>query len=303
MPPVVIFAGGRGTRLSELTASTPKPLVPIAERPLLAHVMDCFTRFHYADFVVLGGYRWADFEPALQADLRRDRCSGAILTNAGEALRIGRSGPTRRSGPTTVAIHDTGIDTGTGGRLRLARHLSMNPYSTLPQLNPWFVTYGDGLANVDLHALLAFHRAHGKLVTMTITRPRSQYGTVTLDGDMVTAFQEKPLGDWINIGFFVVEPAALEYIPGDPQVAWEREPLQRLAADGQLAAFRHHGFWKSVDTLKDYRELEALAPTAPWLAPIQTVPQDVAPLPRSRAMMLDEPTQGSEPDASSGDRP
>jgi glucose-1-phosphate cytidylyltransferase len=230
-PPVVILCGGRGTRLRERTESVPKALVEIGGRPILWHVIQIYAAQGFGRFLLATGYMGeAVAEFAASADWPRD---------------------------VSVDCVDTGLDTPTGGRVaRLGERLADEPFC---------LTYADGVADVDLAAQLDFHRGHEGLTTMTVVRPRLQWGVAELDGDRVAGFVEKPRSEhWINGGFFCLEPGALSYL--DEDCVLEREPLQRLAADGQLRAFRHEGFWDCMDTYKDAVTLNDLwaSGEAPW---------------------------------------
>ena len=250
---VVILAGGLGTRLSEETAVKPKPMVEIGGRPILWHIMKGYSHFGFDTFVIALGYRgevikqfFIDYSH-LTADL-------TVGMNTGQVMRH-----TAAAEDWTVHLIDTGADTMTGGRLkRLARWLGNETF---------MMTYGDGVSDLDVARVLQFHREHGKLATVTAVRPPARFGGLTFDGDMVRQFDEKPqIGEgWINGGFFVLEPAVLDYIEGD-ETPWERAPLEGLARDGELCAFRHEGFWQSMDTLRDMRQLnDAWASgNAPW---------------------------------------
>lgn len=250
---VAILAGGFGTRLGEETVARPKPMVEIGGRPLLWHLMRWFAHHDLEQFVVALGYRgdvikdwFLNFVPR-NSSLRIDLRSGSTTYFDGERPSW------------TVDLIDTGLHTQTGGRLRRLRpHLDAGTF---------IATYGDGLSNVDLRALVAFHRSQGRLATVTAVRPPARFGALELDGDRVTSFVEKPQSGegWINGGFFVLEPAALDYIDGD-ETLWEQGPLDRLAADGQLSAYRHDGFFQPVDTPRDRQLLERLWDTgnAPW---------------------------------------
>lgn len=250
---VAILAGGFGTRLGEETVARPKPMVEIGGRPLLWHLMRWFAHHDLEQFVVALGYRgdvikdwFLNFVPR-NSSLRVDLRNGSTTYFDGERPSW------------TVDLIDTGLHTQTGGRLRRLR----------PHLNSgtFIATYGDGLSNVDLRALVAFHRSQGRLATVTAVRPPARFGALELDGDRVTSFVEKPQSGegWINGGFFVLEQAALDYIDGD-ETLWEQGPLDRLAADGQLSAYRHDGFFQPVDTPRDRQLLERLWDTgnAPW---------------------------------------
>jgi glucose-1-phosphate cytidylyltransferase len=250
---VVILAGGLGTRLSEETESRPKPMVTIGGRPILWHIMKHYGQAGFSEFVVALGYKsevvkryfmdYVDLNGRLTLSLK-DRVIERYDTHPEDW---------------TVDLVDTGLETATGGRLkRLSGILSSGPF---------MMTYGDGVSNVDVRALLEFHRSHGRLATVTVVRPPARFGSLEFEGDRVSRFIEKPqLGEgWINGGFFVLEPRVLDYLSTD-DVAFERQPLERLAADGELMAYRHEGFWQSMDTLRDKRLLEGLweGGSAPW---------------------------------------
>ena len=250
---VGILAGGLGTRLSEETEVKPKPMVEIGEYPMLWHIMGIYGRQGFNEFAVALGYRG---EVIKRYFLDYHRISSDITVS----LADGRVSPHEAEIEDWV-IHlvDTGIPTNTGGRVK--------------RLQPWvgdatfMLTYGDGVADIDLHALLAFHRAQGRLATVTAVRPPARFGGLVFDGDLVAEFTEKPqIGEgWINGGFFVVEPEVFDYIPADSTI-WESEVLERLAAERQLAAYRHEGFWQCMDTLRDVRLLRSLweSGSAPW---------------------------------------
>jgi glucose-1-phosphate cytidylyltransferase len=250
---VVILAGGLGTRLQEETAVKPKPMVEIGGQPILWHIMKLYRHFGLREFVVALGYRGEVVKSYFlsyrhhSSDLSVDLASGQVEAHG--------------DGPEDWLVHlvDTGVGTETGGRLRrLARWLGDGAF---------MMTYGDGVADLDIAALLRFHREHGRLATITAVRPPARFGGLAFAGDQVTEFVEKPqIGEgWINGGFFVFEPRVLEYISGD-DVILERFPLERLAAERQLVAFRHDGFWQCMDTLRDVRLLESLwqQGKAPW---------------------------------------
>ena len=251
---VVILAGGLGTRLQEETVARPKPMVEIGGRPILWHIMHIYAAHGFREFVVALGYR---------AEVVRSYFLHYHYVGRNFSINLA-DGTTRMHGGDVedwlVHLVYTGADTQTGGRIRRLRDWVGS--------EPFLLTYGDGVADVDLGELVAFHRAHGRLATVTAVRPPSRFGGLGLDGDAVAHFEEKPqLGEgWINGGFFVLEPQVLDYIDGDATL-WEREPLERLAAEGELRAFRHEGFWQPMDTLRDVRQLESLwaSGTAPWL--------------------------------------
>jgi glucose-1-phosphate cytidylyltransferase len=250
---VVLLAGGFGTRLSEETATRPKPMVEIGGRPLLWHLMQMYADHGFKDFLVACGYRGEVIKeyfrslPIRTSDYVIDLADGSleIVKPAGLDWKVG-------------AI-DTGIDTTTAGRI-----LRLGPFIGNER---FMVTYGDGLANVDVGALLDFHHRHGRLATVTAVRPPARFGALALDGPRVVEFVEKPQASegWINGGFFVFEPGVFSYL--DESSPLERGPLDRLAAEHQLMAFRHDGFWQPMDTLRDKQQLEALwqSGEAPWI--------------------------------------
>jgi glucose-1-phosphate cytidylyltransferase len=250
---VVILAGGYGTRLQEETAVRPKPMVEIGGRPLLWHIMQIYAAYGHTEFFIALGYKGEVIKQYFLTyylyhhSFRIDLATGRVQVYNGTPENW------------TVHLIDTGLETQTGGRLkRLAPFLGRETF---------LMTYGDGVADVDLDALVAFHRRHGRLATVTAVRPPARFGGLTFDGDRVVRFVEKPsLGEgWINGGFFVLEPGVLDYIAGDA-TPFEGEPLERLAADGELMAYRHQGFWQCMDTLRDVRLLESLwqSGEAPW---------------------------------------
>lgn len=250
---VVIMAGGKGSRLSEETVVKPKPMVEIGGQPILWHIMMHYAHYGFNDFVIALGYKGEVIKKymvdycSLSSDLKVNLRTGAVEMNGGYRPDW------------NVEMIDTGLESGTGGRLRRLAHCLGG--------EPFMMTWGDGVADVDLNALLAFHRAHGKLVTMTAVRPPARYGHMELDGDRIVEFSEKPqTGEgWINGAFFVVEPGAIEYVADDATM-WEQEPLRNLARDGELMAYRHSSFWQCMDTLREKHLLETLwaSGNAPW---------------------------------------
>lgn len=242
---VVILAGGRGTRLAEETELHPKPMVEIGGRPILWHIMKYYANYGFNEFVVALGYK-GEVIKRFFLDYPHINSSFTVRLDSGH---ISQYQPCREDW--TVHLIDTGMHTITGGRIKRLGSLIGN--------ETFMMTYGDGLANVNLRELLEFHRAHGKLATVTAVRPPARYGALVFRNDRVVRFSEKPLNGegWVNGGFFVLEPNVMEYIEGD-ETHWEREPLDRLAAEGSLMAFHHECFWQSMDTLRDVRLLENL---------------------------------------------
>jgi glucose-1-phosphate cytidylyltransferase len=253
---VAILAGGLGSRISEETEIKPKPMVEIGGRPILWHIMKHYAHHGHREFVIALGYkgevikRYMVEYASLHSDLTVDLREG----------RVSRNGNGNGSEPDdwTVDLIETGQDTATGGRIkRLAPHVGEGTF---------MLTWGDGVSNIDLGRLLAFHREHGKLATLTAVRPPARFGHLELDGDRIDEFSEKPqIGEgWINGAFFVLEPGVFDYVDGDA-TQWEREPLERLARDGQLMAYRHEDFWQCMDTIRDKKLLEELwKDGAPW---------------------------------------
>jgi glucose-1-phosphate cytidylyltransferase len=248
----VILAGGLGTRLAEETDVTPKPMVEIGGSPILWHIMKIYSAAGFNEFFVALGYR-AEVVKRYFLDYYHVRNDLTITGDGKVDVHDGDREDWR------VHLIDTGVGTQTGGRLkRLENSLRDGTF---------MLTYGDGVADVSCRELVDFHRSHGKLATVTAVRPPARFGGLTFNGDLVAEFVEKPqIGEgWINGGFFVLEPEVLDYIDGDETI-WEQEPLERLAADGQLRAYRHTGFWDCMDTYKDAVLLNDLwaAGEAPW---------------------------------------
>jgi glucose-1-phosphate cytidylyltransferase len=251
---VAILAGGVGTRLVEETEAKPKPMVEIGGQPILWHIMRHYAHYNFKDFVIALGYKGEVIKKYFV-----DYCSLSDDLTVDFTTRTVTPKVTSTAHDWKVELIDTLLPTQTGGRIkRLAPHLGDGTF---------MLTWGDGVSDVNLSELLAFHRSHGKLATMTAVRPPARFGHLELDGDKVVEFSEKPqTGEgWINGAFFVLEPRVFDYIDGD-DVAWEREPLEHLAKDGELLAYRHHTFWQCMDTLRDRRLLESLwqSDNAPW---------------------------------------
>jgi len=251
---VVILCGGMGTRLREETEFRPKPMVQIGGYPILWHIMKIYSHFGFNDFIVCLGFKgYVIKEYFSNYFLHMSDVTFDMSTNTMEVHQ-------KKAEPWRVTLVDTGQETMTGGRIkRVAPYLGNEPF---------MMTYGDGVANVDIARLVAFHQSHGRLATVTSTQPSGRFGALCFGkGDQVISFQEKPAGDgnWINGGFFVLDPKILNYIPGDATL-FEREPMEGLAGDGQLMAYKHDGFWQPMDTLRDKNHLEELWGTgkAPW---------------------------------------
>ncbi len=250
----VILAGGFGTRLSEETEVRPKPMVEIGGKPILWHIMKIYSAHGVNDFIICLGYKgYVIKEYFANYFLHMSDVTLDMRTNEMQVHQ-------NNAEPWRVTLVDTGEDVMTGGRLRRVA-------SYLRGEEAFCFTYGDGVADVDVSAQLAFHRAHGKLATVTAVQPPGRFGALIMNGDQVSAFREKPRGDggFINGGFFVLSPRVVDYIEGD-DTSWEVEPLGRLAAEGQLMAYRHDGFWHAMDTLRDKRQLEEMweGGAAPW---------------------------------------
>ena len=250
---VVILAGGVGSRLMEETTSRPKPMVEIGGKPILWHIMKYYSEYGFDEFVIALGYkgefikRWFLDYAALTSDLRIHTGTGQVSTT------------TAHHENWSVELVDTGQHSGTAGRIRRLRHVIGS--------ERFLLTWGDGVANVDLDELVAFHEGHGRHCTLTAVRPPARFGHLELSGEVITSFSEKPqVGEgWINGAFFVCEPAVLDYIHSD-EMMFERDPLEGLAKDAQLMAYRHYGFWQCMDTLRDRVYLDGLwaRDDAPW---------------------------------------
>lgn len=250
---VILLAGGFGTRLAEYTDVIPKPMVPIGCKPILWHIMNSYAHYGHKDFYVALGYKAEIIKEyflnyrALNADFSVDLLSGTVTSHQVDAVDW------------RVTLVNTGEATMTGGRVKRLQSFIGNETCML--------TYGDGLADIDIQALLAFHRSHGKMVTVSAVRPTARFGELEIVGNSVKCFKEKPQlhEGWINGGFFVIEPGFFELIDGDSMML-EREPLEKAVALGELMSYRHDGFWHCMDTKRDHELLESLwAKGAPWL--------------------------------------
>jgi glucose-1-phosphate cytidylyltransferase len=250
---VVIFAGGLGTRISEETEVRPKPMVEIGGRPILWHIMKMYSSFGFNDFIVCLGYKgyiikeyfmhYYMHNSDVTIELRNNKID--VHYSTAEAFR--------------VTLVDTGLNTKTAGRLkRIQKYIGDEDF---------MLTYGDGVANIDLNDLLKFHQAHKKVATVTAVQPEGRFGSMEInENGIVDHFKEKPRGDdkWINGGFFVLSPTVFNYLEGNmDEIMWEEAPMQKLAADHQLAAYQHQGFWKCMDAIRDKIELESLWKTDP----------------------------------------
>lgn len=256
----VILAGGLGTRISEETHLKPKPMIEIGGYPVLWHIMKYFSSFGHNDFIICCGYKsYVIKEYFANYFLHTSDVTFDIAQNKMEVHH-------QRGEPWKVTLVDTGEETMTGGRLKRIK-------TFLTEKEPFFFTYGDGLADVNLTELVNFHISHGKLASVTAVKPPGRYGALALSDDSVLGFAEKPDGDgsWINGGYFVLDPSVTDYIGGD-ETSWEQEPLEKISLDNQLMAFKHKGFWQPMDTLREKNLLEKLwdSGAAPWRTHIKS---------------------------------
>ena len=254
---VLILAGGMGTRLSEETNLIPKPMVEIDGKPILWHIMKIYSAHGYNDFIILLGYKgYVIKEYFANYFLHKSD----VTFNMKENKMIIHE---EHCEPWNVTLIDTGLHTMTGGRVKRAQKYVGD--------EPFMLTYGDGVSDIDIGKLVEFHKAHGKAVTMTSVQPEGRFGALVFNEDgEVTSFAEKPKGDgsWINAGFFVCEPKVFDYITEGDSTIFERAPLENLAKDGQLYTYHHNGFWKCMDTLRDKQQLQAMCDegNAPWIS-------------------------------------
>jgi glucose-1-phosphate cytidylyltransferase len=251
---VVILAGGRGTRISEETDVLPKPMIQIGGKPVLWHIMKAYSHFGFNDFIICLGYKgYAIKEYFANYFLHSSDLTLDLSTNS---MKVHGS----KAEPWKVTLIDTGFETMTGGRIkRIEKYVEDKTF---------LLTYGDGIGSVDIHKLIEFHKKNGKYATVTAVQLEGRFGALSIEkGEDVSSFLEKPRGDgaWINGGFFVLEPEIFRYIEDD-SIIWEKEPLEKLAKENQLNAYKHNGFWKCMDTIRDKVELEQLwnAGNAPW---------------------------------------
>ena len=250
----VILAGGFGTRISEESNLKPKPMIEIGGKPILWHIMKIFTNYGVTDFIICLGYKSYVIKEYFQ---NYSLHTSDVTLNFKNQTQTIHSLSTE---PWTVTLVDTGIDTMTGGRLkRVEKYLENETF---------YLTYGDGVSDLDLQELLKYHKKNNRFATVTAIQPPGRFGSLAINGPRVSSFEEKPAGDgnWINGGFFVLEPEIFEYINGDDTV-WEQEPLKNLANEGRLTAYKHRGFWSAMDTLRDKNYLDKLyyEGKAPWV--------------------------------------
>ncbi|MEI7898230.1 MAG: glucose-1-phosphate cytidylyltransferase, partial [bacterium] len=252
----VILAGGLGTRLSEETDLKPKPMVEIGGKPILWHIMKIYSHYGFNEFIILCGYKGYMIKEFFAnyflhtSDLTIDMTTNTTTHHNSHAE------------PWKVTLVDTGLDSMTGHRIKQVRDYVGN--------EPFMLTYGDGVGDIDIEELIKYHKSHGKALTMTSVQPEGRYGSLILnENNKVLSFQEKPQGDgaWINAGFFVCQPEVFAFIPDDEHIIFERDPLEGLAREGQLFTYKHEGFWKPMDTQRDKTQLEELIEKnkAPWI--------------------------------------
>jgi len=253
---VLILAGGLGSRLSEETTLKPKPMVEIGGKPILWHIMKIYSHYGFNDFVILCGYKGYLIKEFFAhyflhtSDLTIDMQTNTITHHNNHAE------------PWKVTLIDTGLDSMTGARIKKVKKYIGD--------EPFMLTYGDGVSDVNINELISYHQNHGKAITMTSVQPEGRYGSLVVnEHEQVTSFQEKPKGDgaWVNAGFFVCQPEVLNYIPDGDQIIFEHEPLEGLASAGELYTYKHEGFWKPMDTQRDKFQLEELIEKgkAPWI--------------------------------------
>jgi len=253
---VLILAGGLGSRLSEETTLKPKPMVEIGGKPILWHIMKIYSHYGFNEFVILCGYKGYLIKEFFAhyflhtSDLTIDMQTNTITHHNNHAE------------PWKVTLIDTGLDSMTGARIKKVKKYIGD--------EPFMLTYGDGVSDVNINELISYHKNHGKAMTMTSVQPEGRYGSLVVnEHEQVTSFQEKPKGDgaWVNAGFFVCQPEVLNYIPNGDQIIFEREPLEGLARAGELYTYKHEGFWKPMDTQRDKFQLEELIEKgkAPWI--------------------------------------
>ena len=253
---VLILAGGMGTRLAEETSVIPKPMVEIGGHPILWHIMKIYSQYGYNDFVILLGYK---------GYIIKEYFANYFLHSSDVTFNLRENKMTiheQHCEPWNVTLIDTGLYTMTGSRVKKAQKYTDN--------EPFMLTYGDGVSDINIKALVDYHKEHGKIGTLTSVQPEGRFGAIVSDDSgKISAFKEKPQGDgsWINAGFFVFNPEIFDYIDDGDDIVFEREPLENLVADGELHAYRHEGFWKCMDTLRDKQQLQNMCDenNAPWI--------------------------------------
>ena len=253
---VLILAGGMGTRLAEETSVIPKPMVEIGGHPILWHIMKIYSQYGYNDFVILLGYK---------GYIIKEYFANYFLHSSDVTFNLRENKMTiheQHCEPWNVTLIDTGLYTMTGSRVKKAQKYTDN--------EPFMLTYGDGVSDINIKALVDYHKEHGKIGTLTSVQPEGRFGAIVSDDSgKISAFKEKPQGDgsWINAGFFVFNPEIFDYIDDGDDIVFEREPLENLVADGELHAYRHEGFWKCMDTLRDKQQLQKMFDenNAPWI--------------------------------------
>jgi len=252
---VVILAGGLGTRLSEETDLAPKPMVEIGNKPILWHIMKIYSKYGFNEFVILLGYKgYVIKEYFANYFLHQSNITINIKDGSVEILN-------NTSEPWKVTLLDTGLNSMTGGRVKRAQKLIGK--------GPFFLTYGDGVSDVNINELIKFHKSHGKAITMTSSQPEGRFGALNIEkNNRVTCLHEKPKGDggWVNAGFFICEQKVFDYLSEGDSVVFEQQPLQNMAKDGEIFTYKHYGFWKPMDSLKDKNDLNKLwnSTNAPW---------------------------------------
>ena len=253
---IAILAGGFGTRFSEETINIPKPMITIGDKPILWHIMKIYSFYGFNEFVILGGYKsYIIKEYFANYFLHQSDVVFCLMENKLKIIN-------NETEPWIVTILDTGLNTMTGGRIKRAENYLKN--------DTFMLTYGDGVSDINLNQLLSFHKSHGKMITMTTVQPEGRFGAVEIENksNMIKKFIEKPKGDgsWINAGFFVCEPNIFENLAMDDQTVWEHEPLEKMAQSNQLYAYKHFGFWKPIDILRDKIKMEEMwrRKQAPW---------------------------------------
>jgi len=253
---VLILAGGMGTRLAEETSVIPKPMVEIGGHPILWHIMKIYSQYGYNDFVILLGYK---------GYIIKEYFANYFLHSSDVTFNLRENKMTiheQHCEPWNVTLIETGLNTMTGSRVKKAQKYTDN--------EPFMLTYGDGVSDINIKALVEYHKKHGKIGTLTSVQPEGRFGAIVSDDSgKISAFKEKPQGDgsWINAGFFVFNPEIFDYIDDGDDIIFERDPLEKLVADGELHAYRHEGFWKCMDTLRDKQQLQKMFDenNAPWI--------------------------------------